>query len=90
MSFERVIEALTIGPVRALSLDRYVTGIGSLSLGAPADITIIDPDAEWTVDPRDFASKGKNTPLTGMTLRGRIAVTIFGGKVVHQLQGVSA
>ena len=63
LSLERVIEALTIGPVRALGLDRRVAGLGTLSPGAPGDVVIIDPAREWTVEPSHFASKGKNTPL---------------------------
>lgn len=82
----KVIEALTIGPVNALGLDRYVPGIGTLSPGAPADIVVFDPDAEWVVEPSQFASRGKNTPLGGMTLRGRVISTVFAGNLVHQAQ----
>ena len=42
-----------------------------------------DPDAEWIVDPSTFFSKGKNTPLAGVTLRGRVTTTIVGGRVVY-------
>jgi dihydroorotase len=89
LSLERVMEALTIGPVRALGLDAKVPGLGSLSEGAPADIVLIDPAREWTVEPSQFASKGKNTPLAGQTLRGQVVTTIFAGKVVHMLEGVA-
>jgi len=89
LTLERIIEALTIGPVRALGLDRYVHGIGTLTPGAPADIAIIDPDAEWLIDPAAFASKGKNTPLDGMTMQGRVVATIFAGEMVHELRGVA-
>jgi dihydroorotase len=81
---------LTIGPARALSLDQVVPGIGTLSEGAPADIVLLDPAREWTVEPSNFASKGKNTPLGGHTLRGQVVATIYGGEVVHQLEGVTA
>jgi dihydroorotase len=87
LPLERAIDALTAGPVRALNLDRKLAGIGTLSEGAPADVAIIDPDAEWTVEPQSFASKGKNTPLGGQTLRGRVVATIYGGEVVHQHEG---
>ena len=43
---------------------------------------ILDPDAEWVVDPAEFASMGKNTPLTGRTLKGRVVATVYGGKRV--------
>ena len=82
IDIETAIERLTIAPVRTLGLDALMPGLGTLSAGAPADITLIDPDAEWTVDPALFASKGKNTPLAGCNLRGRVRATVFGGKVV--------
>ena len=59
-------------------------GLGTLKVGAPGDITIFDPDAEWVVEPEKFVSKGKNTPLAGVTLKGRVAATVVGGKVVFQ------
>ncbi len=77
-----LIEKLTVGPVRALGLDRRVEGIGTLSVGAPGDVTLIDPEAEWTVEPERFASKGRNTPLAGRTLRGRAVATVYEGHVV--------
>ncbi|MEX0801272.1 MAG: dihydroorotase [Dehalococcoidia bacterium] len=80
----KLIEKLTIAPVRALGLDRRIEGLGTLSAGAPADVALIDPDAEWTVAPERFASKGRNTPLAGRTLRGRVVATVAGGKVVWQ------
>jgi dihydroorotase len=83
LSLERVIEALTIGPVRALNLDRRVEGLGTLAPGAPADVVILDPSREWTVEPAQFASKGKNTPLGGRALRGAIVATVYGGEVVY-------
>lgn len=85
-----LIERLTIGPVRALGLDRLVPGIGTLSEGAPADIVLVDPNAAWTVEPERFASKGKNTPLAGRTLRGRVVATIYGGTLVWQEEAVVA
>jgi len=78
---ETAIAALTIAPVRTLGLDVRIPGLGTLSEGAPADLAIIDPDAEWLVDPATFASKGKNTPLAGRTIKGRIVTTLYGGKV---------
>jgi dihydroorotase len=53
-------------------------------VGAPSDVVLLDPDSEWIVEPERFASKGKNTPLGGVTLRGAVVVTIAGGKVVHE------
>jgi len=82
LPIESLIERLTIAPVRTLNLDARIPGLGTLSPGAPADVTLIDPNAEWTVEPELFASKGKNTPLAGRTLRGAIVATIACGKTV--------
>jgi dihydroorotase len=84
LTLERVIEALTIGPVRALGLQRFAPGIGTLTVGALADLVVLDPEAEWTVDADAFESKGKNTPLLGERLRGQVVATIFGGEVVYE------
>jgi dihydroorotase len=81
---ESVIATLTIAPARTLGLDSRIPGIGTLSEGAPADVAIIDPDAEWLVDPATFASKGKNTPLAGRTLKGRVVTALYSGKVAWQ------
>ena len=81
LPLEDTVCALTIGPVRALGLDRRIDGLGTLTVGAPGDVVIIDPEAEWTVEPEAFASKGKNTPLAGRTLHGRVVATIFGGRI---------
>ena len=84
LSVEDAVHALTIGPVQALGLDRPIEGLGTLSSGSPGDVTIIDPKAEWTVEPESFASKGKNTPLAGRTLKGQVVATISGGRVAWQ------
>jgi dihydroorotase len=81
---ERLVEALTIGPVRALGLERRVPGIGTLSVGTPADVVLFDPVREWTVERETIASKGKNTPLLGQTLRGVVVATVYGGSVVYE------
>jgi dihydroorotase len=84
MTLPALVERLTIGPVRALGLDRHVPGIGTLAVGAPADIVLLDPGADWTVEPERFASKGKNTPLAGVALKGAVVTTIAAGRVVHE------
>ena len=56
----------TSEPARLLGLDR-----GTLSPGAPADVTLIDPDAEWIYDKHASASKSRNTPFHGWQLKGR-------------------
>jgi dihydroorotase len=83
LPLETAIRALTIAPARTLGLDRRIEGLGSLSPGAPADMTLVDPTAEWTVEPETFASKGKNTPLAGRTFHGKIIATIYRGELLH-------
>ncbi len=76
-----LIASLTSEVARIIG-DKYGK-LGTLAVGAPADVTIFNPNQEWVVDPNTFASKGKNTPLTGTTLKGRVMATIYGGKVVY-------
>jgi dihydroorotase len=73
-----LIERLTLRPAEALDLP-----YGRLTSGNPADVTIFDPNQEWDVDPQQFRSKGKNTPLAGMTLRGKVQLTLFGGRPAY-------
>jgi dihydroorotase len=84
-----LIERLTAGPVRALGLERTMAGLGSLAEGAPGDVVLLDPEAEWTVEPERFASKGRNTPLAGRTLRGRVVATIAEGRIVWAAERVA-
>ncbi|MGZ3600005.1 MAG: dihydroorotase [Ktedonobacterales bacterium] len=74
-----LVAALTVRPARAWNLDA-----GTLRPGAAADITVFDPDEVWTVEPERFASMGKNTPLAGITLRGRVRQTWLGGMLVYE------
>ena len=85
-----LIERLTIGPVRAWDLGRRpgLSGLGTLAPGAVGDVVLLDPKARWTVNPFEFASQGRNTPLAGMELTGRAMATIHNGRVVHSLDGV--
>jgi dihydroorotase len=71
------IARLTCGPARALNLPG-----GTLAAGAPADLAVINPDLEWTVDAQKLNSKSKNTPFDGWKMKGAAVVTIVGGKVV--------
>lgn len=77
LDLKLVLEKLTSGPARAFGLDG-----GTLRLGAPADVTVFGPNLRWTVDPKEFASKGQNTPLAGMPVVGRVVATLVGGEVV--------
>jgi dihydroorotase len=58
--------------------------LGSLKANYPADVIIFDPDSVWKVDPDQFLSKGKNTPLSGETLKGKVKMTIYGGEIVYR------
>ena len=73
-----MVEKLTSAPAAFLGR----ADIGSLRPGANADVTVFDPNAEWTVDTEQFVSKGKNSPLHGQTLKGKVVTTVVGGEVV--------
>ena len=75
-----LIEKMTSAPAEFLGRQ----DIGTLKEGAAADVAVFDPDAEWVVDAAGFASKGKNTPLDGAMLKGRVTVTIFSGETVYE------
>jgi dihydroorotase len=75
----RLVEALTAGPARAFGL-----AAGSLATGAAADVAVLDPAAEWVVDPDRLRSKSRNTPWKGKRLVGRCVYTIVGGRLVHE------
>jgi dihydroorotase len=79
VSLQRIIEMLTIGPARAFAIPG-----GTLAAGAPADVTIFDPNREWIVDPQRFRSKSRNTPFAGWRLRGAVAATFVGGREVFR------
>jgi allantoinase len=57
---------------------------GSLEIGADADLTIVDPEREWVIDPDALHTKSKYTPMAGMKLRGKVAMTIVRGQVVYE------
>jgi dihydroorotase len=58
---------------------------GTLAQGSLGDVTVFDPKKQWVVDPKQFKSKGRNTPYGGHTLTGQAVCTIVGGKIVHQV-----
>jgi dihydroorotase len=76
----RLIEMFTVNPARLLKIDA-----GTLSAGVAADITLIDPNLEWTVNAAAFQSASRNTPFDEWQLKGRAVRTIVGGKTVWQL-----
>lgn len=74
----RIIEAVTVAPARILHLD-----CGGLSVGMPGDVTVIDTEAAWVVDPGTFRSHSRNCPFHGRTLRGQAFATVVEGRVVY-------
>jgi dihydroorotase len=74
-----LIARLSRDPARLLGLPG-----GHLAPGAPADVTLLDPAAEWTVDPARFQSRSRNTPFGGWPVTGRPWKTIVGGGVVFE------
>ncbi len=74
-----LIEKYTAAPARLLRLNK-----GTLTTGADADVTVLDPDCEWTLRPEDTASKSRNNPFYGWPLKGKATATIVAGKIVWQ------
>jgi dihydroorotase len=79
LSMERAVELMTLGPAKALGLPG-----GHLAVGVPANVTVVDPEAKWTVDVTRFFSKGRNSPFQGRTVTGRVSHTIVAGLVVYE------
>jgi len=80
IDIRRLIEAYTIEPAKLLELDA-----GTLSVGAAADVTLIDPDLEWAVNADNFQSASRNSPFEGWKLKGRAVRTIVKGETVWKL-----
>ncbi len=79
LTWPQLIEKLTMNPAKVLGIDR-----GTLRPGADADVTVIDPAAEWVVDPNQFRSRSRNCPYRGWKVRGRAAAVLVGGQVRYQ------
>ena len=82
MDLSDILKKMTFNPACILGIPK-----GRLSLGGEADFTIFDPNEVWTVDPEQFASKGRNTPFAGRELKGKVKYTIVGGKLVYEDKG---
>ena len=79
----RAVQLLTSGPSSCWNLET-----GTLAVGRPADVTIIDPEGSQTVVPSDLWSKSHNTPFGGWELPTRVDRTLFGGRTVYAWDGV--
>ncbi|NGZ01986.1 MAG: dihydroorotase, partial [Nitrospira sp. WS238] len=79
LSLEQAVQKLTSAPARAFGLNK-----GTMAVGADADVVIVDQKEQWEVDPSKFRSKSRNTPFAGWKVKGRVAVTIVGGRIVFE------
>ena len=79
MTLSQLVEKMSLNPAKILGIPA-----GTLAVGANADIALIDTNEEWTVDVEKLHGKSKNTPFKGMTLTGKVKMTILGGKVVFE------
>jgi dihydroorotase len=84
LTLSRLIGAMANDPASIFNLsERIGRPIGTLASGAAGDVAIFDPNETWQVDPAAFASRGRNTPLAGIELRGRVRLTVLGGRIVY-------
>jgi dihydroorotase len=83
LTWPEMIRKLTINPAQLLGIPK-----GTLQPGADADVTLIDPETRWTIDPSKFHSKSRNTPYAGWEVRGRAHTVIVGGEVRYTLGGI--
>ncbi len=78
LSLEQALDKLTRAPAQLFHLP-----VGSLRPGNYADVVVFDPQEEWVVDPSQFRSKSRNTPFGGMTVNGKVKMTLVGGRLVY-------
>lgn len=79
LSFEELVRKMSVNPAEILGINA-----GTLSIGAPADIALVDIDEEWTVDVEKLHGKSKNTPFKGKTLCGKVKKTFLNGRLVFE------
>jgi dihydroorotase len=82
MSLPEMLAALTVKPARVLGLPK-----GTLREGADADVTLIDPEATWTIDVNRFVSRSRNCPFDGWSVMTRVVATFVGGELKFQAEG---
>ena len=78
MSLLQLVEKMSVNPARRLKIPA-----GTLSVGAPADITVVDLNRDWVVEPGKLHSKARNAVYKGMTLTGKVMTTFCGGRLVY-------
>ena len=89
LSLARAIAALTVGPAAVMAAGGHPAGSAparprGLAEGAPADLVVFDRSDKWRVAPETLLSKGKNSPLIGRELSGRVLLTIAGGRLAYE------
>lgn len=78
LSLNELAEKMSLAPRKILNLG------GGLKVGERADFTAVDLNEEWTIDPKDFLSKGKNTPFTGRKVFGKVKYTVVDGEIKYE------
>ena len=81
LTWNQLIHRLTVGPAEILGLNTAAQNHGTLGIGMAADVTLIDPNVQWTIDAQQFQSRSSNTPFHGMTVRGRVRMTLVDGQI---------
>jgi dihydroorotase len=81
LTWPQLISKLTTGPAALLGIQK-----GTLQSGADADVTIIDPDTEWQIDPKKFKSLSRNTPFGGRLVKGRARTVFVSGEIRHEAE----
>ncbi len=79
LTLSELADKMSANPAAILNLQG-----GRLEVGAPADLTIVDLNKVWTIDPKDFVSKGKNTPFAGREVYGRVKYTVVDGDIKYR------
>lgn len=79
MSLTELADKMSGAPARILNLEA-----GEIAAGMPADLTVVDLKEEWTVDPAEFVSKGKNTPFAGRKVFGKVKYTLVDGEIKYE------
>ena len=79
LTLSELADKMSANPAAILNLQG-----GTLEVGAPADLTIVDLNKAWTIDPKDFVSKGKNTPFAGREVYGRVKYTLVDGDIKYR------
>lgn len=81
LNISQALAFLTQYPAKILGLEN----LGTLKIGAPADLVLFDPDESWILNPQNLKSRGKNSPFMGKTLKGKVHYTFVDGRMVYKI-----